>query len=156
MMETLDMSAAGRLMKLDVDNGLALDDWRASGLGPCVAMLFERQVLGEHPHPEKVLNSLLRTTALQKGTQIFFRTTAPRKGTPKNFKENRTPRRHQKHLSKTSSREDSTQNTSGKPHPPKKYVRKICVRTKTTPGKGKQFFFFFFSMKNWDRSPRSA
>ena len=52
-METLCMSATGPLMTLDVDNGLALDDWRASGLGACVATVFERRVLGEYPHPEK-------------------------------------------------------------------------------------------------------
>ncbi len=52
--ETLDIPAAGQLKKLDVDNGLALEDWRASGLGPCAAMYCERQVLGEFPHSEEV------------------------------------------------------------------------------------------------------
>lgn len=48
------MPETGQLKALDVDNGLALEDWRASGLGPCVAMYFERQVLGEYPHSEEV------------------------------------------------------------------------------------------------------
>ena len=61
-METRGMSAAGPLMKLDVDNGLALDDWRLSGLGPSVAVLFERQVLGEYPHPEQVMKTRLLST----------------------------------------------------------------------------------------------
>lgn len=48
------MPATGQLKTLDVDNGLAMEDWRASGLGPCAAMYFERQVLGEYPHSEEV------------------------------------------------------------------------------------------------------
>lgn len=55
--ENLDMPATGQLKALDVDNGLALEDWRASGLGPCAAMFFERQVLGEYPHSEEVRKS---------------------------------------------------------------------------------------------------
>lgn len=53
-METLDMPEKGPLKALDLDNAHALKDWRASGLGPCVAMLSERQVLGEYPHPDEV------------------------------------------------------------------------------------------------------
>lgn len=53
-METLDMPDTGPLKMFDVDNAMALEDWRASGLGPCAAMLFERQVLGEFPHSEEV------------------------------------------------------------------------------------------------------
>lgn len=53
-METLDLPQTGPLRTLDVDNGLALEDWRASGLGPCAAMLFERQVFGEYPHADEV------------------------------------------------------------------------------------------------------
>lgn len=53
-METLDMPATGQLKSLDVDNGLALEDWRASGLGPCVATHFDRQVVGEYPHSDEV------------------------------------------------------------------------------------------------------
>lgn len=52
--ETLDIPAAGHLKKLDVDNALSLEDWRASGLGPCAAMHFDRQVLGEYPNSEEV------------------------------------------------------------------------------------------------------
>lgn len=53
-MENLDMPASGLLKTLDVDSGLALEDWRASGLGPCAAVQFERQVLGEFPLSEEV------------------------------------------------------------------------------------------------------
>lgn len=52
--ETLDIPAAGHLKTLDVDNALSLEDWRASGLGPCAAMHFDRQVLGEYPNSEEV------------------------------------------------------------------------------------------------------
>lgn len=62
-METLDMPATGQLKSLDVDNGLALEDWRASGLGPCVAIYFDRQVVGEYPHSEEV--SCLRAFVLE-------------------------------------------------------------------------------------------
>ncbi|CAM9307157.1 unnamed protein product, partial [Hapterophycus canaliculatus] len=60
-METLDMPATGQLKSLDVDNGLALEDWRASGLGPCVAIHFDRQVVGEYPHSEE---NILRVRAV--------------------------------------------------------------------------------------------
>lgn len=53
-METLNIPTRGPLVALDVDNGLALEDWRGSGLGQCVAMLFERQILGEYPNSEEV------------------------------------------------------------------------------------------------------
>lgn len=53
-METLDLAEGAPVRMLDVDNALALEDWRASGLGPCATILFERQVLGEYPNTEEV------------------------------------------------------------------------------------------------------
>ncbi|CAM9569155.1 unnamed protein product [Pylaiella littoralis] len=61
-MENLDMPASGLLKTLDVDSGLALEDWRASGLGPCAAVQFERQVLGEFPLSEESVQSVRAVT----------------------------------------------------------------------------------------------
>ncbi|CAM9781014.1 unnamed protein product, partial [Ectocarpus sp. 4 AP-2014] len=60
--ETLDIPATGHLKNLDVDNALSLDDWRASGLGPCAAMHFDRQVLGEYPNSEESVLSVRAVT----------------------------------------------------------------------------------------------
>ncbi|CAM9375137.1 unnamed protein product [Ectocarpus sp. 12 AP-2014] len=60
--ETLDIPAAGHLKKLDVDNALSLEDWRASGLGPCAAMHCDRQVLGEYPNSEESVLSVRAVT----------------------------------------------------------------------------------------------
>ncbi|CAM9216898.1 unnamed protein product [Ectocarpus sp. 13 AM-2016] len=74
--ETLDIPAAGHLKNLDVDNALSLEDWRASGLGPCAAMHCDRQVLGEYPNSEESVLSVRavtreETTAAVVDTEIY-------------------------------------------------------------------------------------
>ncbi|CAN0008155.1 unnamed protein product, partial [Choristocarpus tenellus] len=51
--ETLNFPENSSIKALDVDNGVAMEDWRSSRLGPCVALVIERQVLGEFPNTEK-------------------------------------------------------------------------------------------------------
>ncbi|CBN77023.1 hypothetical protein Esi_0026_0048 [Ectocarpus siliculosus] len=74
--ETLDIPAAGHLKNFDVDNALSLEDWRASGLGPCAAMHFDRQVLGEYPNSEESVLSVRAvtregTTAAVVDTEVY-------------------------------------------------------------------------------------
>lgn len=77
-MDTLDMPETGPLKMFDVDNAMALEDWRASGLGPCAAMLFERQILGEFPHAEEVCVYRAQSCLLVFATEnIAFPVTPP-------------------------------------------------------------------------------
>ncbi|CAM9929895.1 unnamed protein product, partial [Discosporangium mesarthrocarpum] len=62
VMETIKFLETASVKALDVDNALALEDWRASSIGPCVSVLVTSQILGEFSNSEQALTEVRAVT----------------------------------------------------------------------------------------------